>query len=126
MSATINLSIPLETLVTALSGLTLAEKQQLLAILSAQIAQDQASPSQAGTVVLDIDTFTQLTGIPTRHQIQHLPDEEFRQQFQQDLADAGYDSREKIIELVQEVKRELADERDSLDSNASNLETEVA
>lgn len=37
--------------------------------------------------------------------------ENFSQQFQQALVDAGYDSREKIIDLIQEVKREMAEER---------------
>lgn len=37
--------------------------------------------------------------------------ENFSQQFHQALVDAGYDSREKILDLVQEVKREMAEER---------------
>lgn len=37
--------------------------------------------------------------------------ENFSQQFQQALVDAGYDSQEKIIDLIQEVKREIAEER---------------
>ena len=40
-----------------------------------------------------------------------LPLEEFQQEFKQDLIEAGYDSREKIIKLVQEVKQEMAQER---------------
>lgn len=37
--------------------------------------------------------------------------EDFSQQFHQALVDAGYDSREKIIDLIQEVKREMTEER---------------
>lgn len=41
-----------------------------------------------------------------------MPDEEFCSGFQEALVEAGYDSREKIIQLVQEVKQEMAIERD--------------
>lgn len=37
--------------------------------------------------------------------------EEIQRGFGQALAEAGYDTREKIVELVREVKREQADER---------------
>ncbi len=37
--------------------------------------------------------------------------EDLQQAGQKALRESGYDSREKIIELVQEVKREMADER---------------
>jgi hypothetical protein len=39
-----------------------------------------------------------------------LPLEEFQQEFKQALIEAGYDSREKIIKLVQEVKQEMVEE----------------
>jgi hypothetical protein len=43
---------------------------------------------------------------------QTQPWSEFSHQFNLALMDAGYDSQEKIIDLVQEVKREMAAERD--------------
>lgn len=43
---------------------------------------------------------------------QTQPWREFSRQFHLALVDAGYDSQEKIINLVQEVKREMAAERD--------------
>ncbi len=39
-----------------------------------------------------------------------MPLDEFQQQFYAALVEAGYDTREKIIELVREVKLELARE----------------
>jgi hypothetical protein len=36
-----------------------------------------------------------------------MPLDEFEQQFHQALVEAGYDSREKIIDLVREVKQEI-------------------
>lgn len=40
-----------------------------------------------------------------------MPLEQFQQEFKQALIESGYDSREKIIKLVQEVKQEMAEER---------------
>ena len=40
-----------------------------------------------------------------------MPKDEFQREFSKALAEAGYDSREKIIELVREVKREMYEER---------------
>ncbi len=41
-----------------------------------------------------------------------VPLEDLRQSVQNSLTESGYDSKEKIIELLQEVKKEIADERD--------------
>ena len=46
---------------------------------------------------------------PTNLPILHLDD--LQQVGQTSLRESGHDSREKIIELVQEAKREIADER---------------
>jgi hypothetical protein len=40
-----------------------------------------------------------------------MPPKQLEQELKQALSEAGYDSREKIIDLVQEVKREIALER---------------
>jgi len=42
-----------------------------------------------------------------------MPLDEFQKQFQQYLTEAGYDSPETIINLVQEIKQEMATERKS-------------
>lgn len=42
-----------------------------------------------------------------------IPLEDLQQSVQKSLRDSGCDSRDKIIELVQEVKKEIADERAS-------------
>jgi hypothetical protein len=42
-----------------------------------------------------------------------MPEAEFRSGFTEALAEAGYDSRDKILQLVQEVKREIATEREN-------------
>lgn len=40
-----------------------------------------------------------------------MPLEQFQQEFKQALIEAGYDSRERVIQLVQEIKQEIAEER---------------
>ncbi|HAX78158.1 MAG TPA: hypothetical protein DCY88_20645 [Cyanobacteria bacterium UBA11372] len=40
-----------------------------------------------------------------------IPLDSFQQQFQQALIEAGYDSHQKIVNLVQEIKQEIAAER---------------
>jgi len=37
--------------------------------------------------------------------------EKLQQELKQSLSEAGYDSREKIVELVQDIKREISQER---------------
>jgi plasmid stability protein len=41
-----------------------------------------------------------------------VPLKDLQQLVKKSLRDSGYDSRDKILELVQEVKREMADERE--------------
>jgi plasmid stability protein len=45
-----------------------------------------------------------------------VPLKDLQQSVKKSLRDSGYDSRDKILELVQEVKREIADEREQLKS----------
>ena len=40
-----------------------------------------------------------------------MPTEQFCQEFKQAFIEAGYDSEEKIMQLIQEVKKEMAEER---------------
>lgn len=45
-----------------------------------------------------------------------VPLKDLQQSVKNSLRDSGYDSRDKIVELVQEVKREMADERERFKS----------
>ncbi|MDJ1180408.1 hypothetical protein PJF56_16215 [Roseofilum sp. BLCC_M91] len=40
-----------------------------------------------------------------------IPSQQLQQELKQDLTESGYDSREKIIQLVQDVKQEIYKER---------------
>ena len=71
-----------------------------------------AAHGQSKAVLLSLEAFEYLVEGQAYRQRQLLPLDEFHQQFHQALVEAGYDSREKIINLVQEVKQELAAERD--------------
>jgi len=42
-----------------------------------------------------------------------MPEAQFSQEFHQELSKAGYDTPEKIVALVREVKQEMDDERQS-------------
>ncbi|MEL6454243.1 MAG: hypothetical protein AAFQ40_05935 [Cyanobacteria bacterium J06623_5] len=62
-------------------------------------------------VLLSLEAFEYLVGLQKYHQQALMPSADFEKQFHQSLVNAGYDSREKIIDLVQDVKRELYEER---------------
>ncbi|MGM3306486.1 hypothetical protein ACSQ6I_10985 [Anabaena sp. WFMT] len=72
-------------------------------------------PSSVRVIIVfaetDADTIEFSTNI-SEHQQRHLMSaKQLEQELKQALTDAGYDSREKIIDLVQEVKREIVAER---------------
>jgi prevent-host-death family protein len=62
-------------------------------------------------VLLSLEAFKYLVGLQQYRQQELMPAHDFEQQFRQALAEAGYDSREKIIDLVREVKQEMYEER---------------
>jgi PHD/YefM family antitoxin component YafN of YafNO toxin-antitoxin module len=63
-------------------------------------------------VLVGVEVFEELIGIRENARDQQLmPIDTLTREFKKALEEAGYDSREKIIELVREVKREMADER---------------
>lgn len=62
-------------------------------------------------VILGIDAFEDLIGIGNHAQRDLVPLDQLRSRLRQALANAGYMSREGIIELVREVKREMIEER---------------
>lgn len=71
------------------------------------------SRGRAKAVLLGMETFEELIDMRAHAQEQLIPLDTFQQQFQQALAEAGYDTSEKVVEMVREVKRELAAERAS-------------
>lgn len=60
-------------------------------------------------VLLSLETFENLVG--RQQQRAMMSQDEFQRQIQKDFADAGYDTKEKLIELVREVKQEMYEER---------------
>lgn len=79
----------------------------------------QTATVQPGGVILlntpglptgtEVEVFIMLN--PALQPAPQMDDETFQKGFAQALATAGYDSAEKIVELVQAVKRELAEEK---------------
>ena len=61
-------------------------------------------------VILSLEAFKQLLSGKIHAEHGQLSEPEFHQQLQQALVEAGFDTREKIIDLVREVKREVAAE----------------
>jgi prevent-host-death family protein len=66
---------------------------------------------QRQAVLLSLEAFEYLVGLQRYQQQELMPAHDFAQQFRQALAEAGYDSREKIIDMVREVKQEMYAER---------------
>jgi hypothetical protein len=67
-------------------------------------------------LLIGLDALENFMGMKKYAHRKLMPLDEFQEQFQQALAEAGYDSPEKIINLVQEVKQEMATERNSLET----------
>ncbi len=72
-----------------------------------------SSRGKAKAVLLGMDAFEELIGMREHAQRQLAPLDTFQQQFQQALTEAGYDTAEKIVKMVREVKHELTAERES-------------
>jgi prevent-host-death family protein len=62
-------------------------------------------------VIMGVEAFKTLIGVPDVPEDELMSAEQFRKEFGEALAEAGYRTREEIIELVREVKREIAAER---------------
>ena len=69
------------------------------------------SGNQKKAVLISAETFEYLVGLNKYRRSETMPADEFEKGFHQALVDAGYDSREKILDLVREVKQELYEER---------------
>lgn len=81
-----------------------------------------ASEGQKKAVLLSLEAFEYLIGMQAYRQRELMPNDQFHAQFHQALVEAGYDSREAIIDLVQEVKREIAAERQQQPSQSNLLQ----
>jgi len=68
------------------------------------------SRGKAKAVIVGIETFERLVDV---HQYVHepvVPLDQLRQEIRRAMADAGYRTRDEIVDFVRHVKRELADE----------------
>ncbi len=97
-----------------MSTITIAEASHQLPQLIEKTANgDKAifltANGQPKAVLLNIETFWHFLGVDIKAPL--MPFEQFQQEFSAALREAGYDSEEKIVELVREVKREIAEER---------------
>jgi prevent-host-death family protein len=62
-------------------------------------------------VVVGVETFQELLKVNQFAQTLPMPEVQFSQEFHQELSRAGYDTPEKIVTLVREVKQEMDQER---------------
>ena len=69
------------------------------------------SEGKPKAILLGVEAFEALVGMREYANRQLIPLDSFQQQFQQALIEAGYDSHQKIVNLVQEIKQEIAAER---------------
>jgi len=58
-------------------------------------------------VLIGMDTFQEIFGEQQAPALSLTPINDFRRQFLQALTESGYDSKEKIINMIREVKREV-------------------
>jgi hypothetical protein len=63
-------------------------------------------------VILSAKTFRSLLNLPESSSSELLSWDELSQQYENSIAETGCDSREKMLDLIQVVKQELAVERD--------------
>lgn len=68
------------------------------------------SHGKAKAVIISAEDFEHLVGIHGFVNRELMPTEQLRQEFRQALYKAGYGDREAIVDLVRQVKQEMADE----------------
>ena len=66
------------------------------------------SRGQPKAVLLGLEAFDQLVGMREYANQTLMPIDEFQEKFRAALAEAGYDTRQKLLDLVGDVKTELA------------------
>jgi prevent-host-death family protein len=69
------------------------------------------SRGQAKAVLLGVDAFQELVGMRPYVDKQLKPLDSFHRSIREALEESGYGDPEKIVDLVQDVRREMADER---------------
>jgi len=69
------------------------------------------SRGRAKAVLIGVDAFEALIGVPAPERQPAQPVQQLRQEFQRALAEAGYGAPDQVVDLVRQVKRDLADER---------------
>ncbi len=69
------------------------------------------SRGRAKAVLIGVDAFEAMIGVPDQAREPARSVEQLRREFSQALAEAGYHTSDQVVELVQQVKRELAEER---------------
>ncbi|MGL6135861.1 MAG: hypothetical protein ACRC2M_01095 [Planktothrix sp.] len=62
-----------------------------------------------GKINTEVNEFWQQINEYQQHPLRSA--EQLQQELKQSLTEAGYDSREKIVDLVQDIKREISQER---------------
>ncbi len=75
------------------------------------------SRGKSKAVIMGANTFAALVGMQEYAQRELQPTEALRREFRAALEEAGYLSREQIIDLVRDVKQEMAAERDAQQKN---------
>jgi prevent-host-death family protein len=71
------------------------------------------SRGQAKAVLLGMEAFQELVGARQHAQQSLMPLDAFQRQFREALAETGYDTEEKIVELTREIRHELAADRET-------------
>jgi prevent-host-death family protein len=69
------------------------------------------SRGKAKAVIVGIEAFEALFGMEILNEEELIPLSQLRQEFREATENAGYKSRDDIIQLVREVREEIADER---------------
>ena len=77
------------------------------------------SRGQAKAVLLGMEAFDHLVGMDEYTNRALPPLNEFRQRSLEALSEAGYSTREKILEMTREVRRERIEDRDGVHLPAS-------
>ncbi len=69
------------------------------------------SRGRAKAALIGVEAFEALIGVPDQDRQRSLSGQELRREFRQALVEAGYQTPEEMVNLVREIKRELAEER---------------
>lgn len=69
------------------------------------------SRGRAKAMLIGIDAFQTLLGLPIEEDVALMPTGELRRQFYEALLDAGYETDEQIVGLVRQVRTEIDAEK---------------